>query len=90
MEVLHQQRPPPSVLGLHDTALVGVVAARSIRTGGSHAKPRPVTADTMFLVTRHNRASHAVIAEGLVGLDDARLVGAPDALGSGAERAPVG
>ena len=59
---------------------MGIVAARGIRTGGSDAELRAVAADAVFLATRHRRTSYAVVAVGLVGLDDTRLVRSPDAL----------
>ena len=90
MEVLHQQCPPRTVLGLHDTTLMGIITTRGIRTGRTHAKLRPVLTDTVFRTTGHHGTAYATVAISLIGTDHTRLVRSPDTLRTRAERASIG
>ena len=89
MEVLHQQCPPRTVLRLYDTTLMGVGTSGGIFVDGSKTELRAVLANAILRATRHLSQRGCMIPVGLVGSDDARLVGSPDALRARTERASV-
>ena len=80
MEVLHEECPPRAVLELHDAALMGVGAGGGVLVDGAELELRAVLADAVLRATGHLSERGGVVAVGLVGGDDARLVGSPDAL----------
>ena len=90
VEVLHEERPPRAVGGLHNAALMGIAARRSVRVGRGDAEAGAVAADAVLLSTRHLREGRCMIAVGFIGGDDARLVRTIDIVRARAERAPVG
>ena len=90
VEVLHKECPPRAVIELHDATLVGIGAGGGVLVDGAELELRAVLADAVLRATRHLRQRGGVVAVGLVGGDDARLVRPPDALRARAECAAVG
>ena len=90
VEVLHEQCPPLSALVLYDAALVNVAACRGVDVRFGQSELRAVVAYAILLSSWHLRESCCVVAVVLVGCDDTCLVGTPDVVGNGAERASVG
>ena len=86
MEVLHEECPPRAVAILHDAALVGIGAGRGVHVDRAEAEAAAVGHDAAAPL----RQRRCVVAIGLVGGDDARLVRSPDALRPRTERATVG
>ena len=69
---------------------MGIGAGGGVLVDGSELELRSVLADAVLRATRHLRQRGGVVAVGLVGGDDARLVRPPDALRARAECAAVG
>ena len=90
VEILHEKSPPRAVGSLHDTALMGIVAASGILAGRANRELCTIGANAVFLAARHLCAADAMVAIGLVGSDDARLIGTIYIIRARAQGAAVG